>query len=393
MDHGGKVLAVLGMALAVAGYGATAGQASAASPAGATRVALPAPAAAPAAPPAATSASARSRELAAMSAATASGQLPRYGYPDGDAWVPPAGRAVSTARPSHVIGTGTPASCTSAAVVQAVAMGGIITFNCGPAPVTITMTATANIVAGSQVVIDGGGMVTLSGGGRIRILDMDTCPNCWEQTGPQLIVQNMRFIDGYFGGRETGASPDFGGGAIFAQGGQLRVVNSEFVDNRCYQYGPDLGGGAIRAYGMDMSTPIYLTNDTFLDNSCSNGGALSGLYANFDVINSLFTGNTAIGWGLQPAQPGTPGGGNGGAIYTDGNSYNLNIDGTAMSDNTAREGGGGIFCVINRGTGALTFEFSHLSDNPSGQFQDAPGVFYHRDGYDRQPVIIDSTVR
>jgi hypothetical protein len=393
MNHGGKVLAVLGMALAVAGYGATADQASAASPAGATRTALLAPATASAAAPAATSVPARSRTLAAMSAATASGQLPRYGYPDGDAWVPPAGRAVSTASPSHVIGTGTPASCTSAAVVQAVALGGIITFNCGPTPVTITMTATANIVAGRQIVIDGGGKVTLSGGDRTRILDMDTCPNCWEQTGPQLIVQNMRFIDGYFGARETGASPDFGGGAIFAQGGQLRVVNSEFVDNRCYQYGPDLGGGAIRAYGMDMSTPIYLTNDTFLDNSCSNGGALSGLYANFDVINSLFTGNTAIGWGLQPAQPGTPGGGNGGAIYTDGNSYNLNIDGTAMSDNIAREGGGGIFCVINRGTGALTFEFSHLSDNPSGQFQDAPGVFYHRDGYDLQPVLIDSTVR
>jgi predicted outer membrane repeat protein len=111
------------------------------------------------------------------------------------------------------------------------------------------------------------------------------------------------------------------------------------------------------------------------------------------VINSLFTGNTAIGWGLQPAQPGTPGGGNGGAVYTDGVSYSLNIDGTAMSDNSAREGGGGIFCVIDRGTGALTLEFSHLSDNPSDQFQDAPGIFYHRDGHDLPPVLFDSTIR
>jgi hypothetical protein len=272
-------------------------------------------------------------------------------------------------------------------------MGGIITFNCGPSPVTITMTATAKIVAGNRIVIDGGGKVTLSGGGKIRILDMDTCPHCWEQTGPQLIVQNMRFADGYSGAHQFSGSADYGGGAIFDQGGQVTVVNSEFIDNRCYQYGPDLGGGAIRAYGMDMSTPIYLTNDTFIDNACSNGGALSGLYANFDVINSLLTGNTAIGWGLQPAQPGTPGGGNGGAIYTDGDSYNLNIDGTAMSDNSAREGGGGVFCVIDRGTGALTLEFSHLSDNPSGQFQDAPGIFYHRDGHDLQPVLIDSTIR
>jgi hypothetical protein len=376
----------------VAGCGATAYQASAASPAGATRTALPAQAAASAASPAATSAPARSRTLAATSAVAASGQLPQYGNPAGHAWVPLAGRAVSTARPDHVIGLGTPASCTSAAVVGAVAMGGIITFDCGPAPATITMTATAKIVAGSQIVIDGGGKVTLSGGGKIRILDMDTCPDCWEQTGPQLIVQNMRFVDGYAGAHQTSASADYGGGAIFDQGGQLKVVDSEFIGNRCYQYGPDLGGGAIRAYGMDMSTPIYLTNDTFLDNSCSNGGAVSGLYANFDVINSLLTGNTAIGWGQNPALPGTPGGGSGGAIYTDGNSYNLNIDGTAMSDNSAREGGGGIFCVIDKGNGALTFEYSHLSDNPSGQFQDAPGIFYHRDGHDLQPVVIDSTM-
>jgi hypothetical protein len=351
-------------------------------------------------PAAATRTVAATHPAAVEAVAAVRGGHPRYGNPRGVA-VPPAARAVSTAHPSRVIGTGTPASCTSAAVIKAVARGGVITFSCGPSPVTITMTATAKVVnTHRRTVLDGGGKVTLSGGGKVRILYMNTCDpkqiwttsSCWEQKWPQLVVQNLTFADAYSAIRQTKTS-SYGGGAIFAQGGQLRVVNSEFVDNRCYQYGPDLGGGAIRAYGMDMSTPIYLTNDTFLDNSCSNGGALSGLYANFDVINSLFTGNTAIGWGLQPAQPGTPGGGNGGAIYTDGNSYNLNIDGTAMSDNIAREGGGGIFCVINRGTGALTFEFSHLSDNPSGQFQDAPGVFYHRDGYDLQPVLIDSTVR
>jgi predicted outer membrane repeat protein len=378
IGDGSRILLALGMVLAGAGCAATAYQASAAFPARARRTSLPVPAPAP---------------LAAMSGVTASGQLPQYGYPDGDAWAPLAARAVSTAHPDHVIGRGTPASCTSTAVVQAVAMGGVITFDCGPGSVTITMTATARIVAGSRIVIDGGGKVTLNGGGKIRILDMNTCLHCWEQTGPQLIVQNMRFLDGYAGAHQVSGSADWGGGAIFDQGGQLRVVNSEFVDNRCYQYGPDLGGGAIRAYGMDMSTPVYLTNDTFIGNSCSNGGALSGLYANFDVINSLFTGNTAIGWGLQPAQPGTPGGGNGGAIYTDGNSYSLNVDGTAVSDNSAREGGGGIFCVINQGTGGLTLEYSHLSDNPSGQFQDAPGIFYHRDGHDVQPVLIDSTMR
>jgi hypothetical protein len=392
MGDGGRVLAVLGAGLVVAACGATGLQASAADPAGATRTASPALVAAPAALRAATSALAQSRTLAATPPATASHQLPRYGNPDGHAYVPAAGRAVSTARPDHVIGNGTPASCTSAAVVQAVAMGGIITFSCGPRPVTITMTATAKIVAGDRIVIDGGGKVTLSGGGKIRILYMSTCQNCWEQTGPQLIVQNMRFTDGYAGARQTGASADYGGGAIFDQGGQLRVVNSTFIDNRCYQYGPDLGGGAIRAYGMDMSTPVYLTDDTFTGNTCSNGGAVSGLFANFVVSDSLLTGNRAIGWGVNPAQPGTPGGGNGGAIYTDGNTYNLIIHGTTMHDNSAREGGGGIFCVVNNDQGGLRIEFSTLHHNPSGQFQNAPGIFDSRAGHDVQPLVIDSTI-
>ena len=306
--------------------------------------------------------------------------------------VPRAGRAVSTARPNHVIGHGTPASCTSAAVVRAVAMGGIITFNCGPKPVTITMTATAKVVHGQRIVIDGGGKVTLSGGGKIRILSMNTCPDCWEQTGPQLIVQNMRFADGYSGARQTGTSSDYGGGSIFDHGGQLRVVNSAFVGNRCYRYGPDLGGGAIRAYGMDMRTPVYLTDDTFRGNKCSNGGAVSGLYANFVVIDSLLAGNKAIGWGQNPRLPGTPGGGSGGAMYTDGDSYNLIIDGTVIRDNSAREGGGGIFCVVDNGHGALTIEHSALHHNPSGQFQDAPGIFDSLDGHDVEPTVIDSTI-
>jgi len=271
-------------------------------------------------------------------------------------------------------------------------MGGIITFSCGPKPVTITMKATAKIVHGNRIVIDGGGKVTLSGGGKIRILYMNTCPDCWEQSGPQLIVQNMNLADGYSGAQQASTSSDYGGGSIFDQGGQLTVVNSAFIDNRCYQYGPDLGGGAIRAYGMDMSTPVYITDDTFVGNTCSNGGAVSGLYANFVVTNSLLTGNEAIGWGKNPALPGTPGGGSGGAIYTDGDTYNLIIDGTVISGNSAREGGGGIFCVVDNDHGALTIEHSALHHNPSGQFQDAPGIFDSLNGHDVQPVVIDSTI-
>jgi hypothetical protein len=354
--------------------------------------------AAPAATTAAPAATTRAPASPALAAYSVS--QPDVGNPGGHAYVPPAGRAVNTSRPNHLIGRGTPASCTSAAVVKAVAEGGIITFNCGRKPVTITMSATAKVVNTShEVVLDGGGKVTLSGAGKVRILYMNTCDpkqkytttDCWEQQWPQLIVQNLTFKDAYSAVHETSTS-SYGGGAIFDEGGQLKVVNSAFVDNRCYQYGPDLGGAAIRALGMYMKTPVYITHDTFTGNSCSNGAALSGLYANFDVFNSLLTNNKAIGWGANPAAPDTPGGGSGGGIYTDGDTYNLLIDGTVMSGNSAREGGGAIFFVVDAGGGTLKIEYSTLKHNPSGEFQNKPGIFDSVDGRVTNQVVIHSTI-
>jgi hypothetical protein len=322
------------------------------------------------------------------------------GNPSGQAAVPAAGQAVDTSHPDHVIGSGTPASCTSAAVVQAVAEGGIITFNCGPSPVTITMTATAKVVNTShQVVLDGGGKVTLSGGGSNRILYMNTCDaaqtyttsDCFEQQWPQLVVQNLALTDAYSATTQA-PNASYGGGAIFDEGGQLKVVNSEFTGDRCYASGPDLGGGAIRATGMYLQVPVYITNDTFTGNSCSNGAALSGLDANFAVYNSLMTDNQATGTGANPAKSGTAGGGSGGAIYTDGNGYNLLVDGTMMSGNTANEGGGAIFFVVDADGGALTIDNSTLHDNPSAAFQNAPGIFDSVNGAEAQPVEAGSSV-
>src|SRR4029077_8946288 len=130
------------------------------------------------------------------------------------------------------------------------------------------------------IVLDGGGLVTLSGGGKRRILYMNTCDakqkyttaDCWEQHWPQLIVQNMTFKNAYSAVRQTKTS-SYGGGAIFDEGGQLKVVNSGFIDNRCYKTGPDLGGAAVRALGMWQGSPVYITRDTFRGGRCSNGAA------------------------------------------------------------------------------------------------------------------------
>jgi hypothetical protein len=338
--------------------------------------------------------------VSTSAAAPAAPSLPHYGNPGGTAVIPAAARAVSTAHPNHVIGTGTPASCTSAKLVRAVAEGGVITFNCGPNPVTITMYATAKIInTHSRTVIDGGGKVTLSGAGKRQILYQNTCdPNqiylthhCWNQEWPQLIVQNLTFQNDYSPIRQTSTS-NYGGGAIFDEGGQLKVVNSGFINDKCYPTGPDLGGGAIRASGMWVGSPVYITRDTFRGGRCSNGAALSSIGATWDIFDSFFTNNVAVGWGKNPALPGTPGGGSGGAIYTDGNDYNVLIDGTIIRYNYAPEGGGAIFFAVVNGPGKLTIENSTLHHNPSGDFQNAPGIYCHVDGHNVPPVIIHSTV-
>jgi hypothetical protein len=330
-----------------------------------------------------------------------------FGNPRGNVYVPPAGRAVDTRRPGHVIGNGGPAGCTSAAVVRAVASGGIITFDCGPKPVTIVMTATATVVKTRRlVVLDGGGLITLSGAGKRRILYSDTCAGKWstddcvDQPYPQIAVQNITFEHGYSRTHQATCTANIpkcwyggvdGGGAIYVEGGQFRAVNSRFLDNRCYAHGPDLGGGAIRALAQYENRPIYITDDTFLGGRCSNGGALSSISVRWDVLNSRFTDNEAIGWGANPTSHGTHGGGSGGAIYLDGQDDSTLIAGTIMDDNSAREGGGAVFDVVDSGWGALTFNESHLHNNPSGAFQTFPGVYYDIDGKDGTPAMINST--
>ena len=297
----------------------------------------------------------------------------------------------------HVVGHGTPGSCTSQAVVQAVAAGGVIAFSCGPRPVTIVMTATAKVRnTSATVVLDGGGLVTLSGGGVRRILYLDTCDpaqtwttsHCQDQATPALTVENITFADG----NSTGQVYDGGGGgAIFDRGGQLKVIDARFTGNRCDSAGPDLGGAAIRALSQYQNRAVEVTGSTFTGGVCSNGGALSSIGVSWVVQDSTFTGNRAIGDGANPAQAGTPGGGSGGAIYTDGDDYTVTVDGSVITGNSAREGGGALFFVSNDKTGTLTIEHSKLRDNPNAGFQTAgyPGIFFLGQGH---PVLLSSSL-
>jgi hypothetical protein len=261
------------------------------------------------------------------------------GNPGGGAAVPAAGRPVDTSNPDRVVGDGTPASCTSAAVVAAVAAGGVITFSCGPAPVTIRMQQTAQVDNRSaRVVIDGGGLVTLSGGGERRILYQNTCDaeigfttsHCQDQEQPHLVLQDIGLADGNASGSGTE-----GGGAVFARGGQLTVIGSRFTGNRCHPVGQDLGGAAIRTFDQYQDRAVVVSDSTFEGGSCANGGALSSIGVSWTIRNSVFRDNEATGEGANPARGGTPGGGSGGAIYCDGNQFVLDVAGTVIEDNSA----------------------------------------------------------
>ncbi|MEV0559992.1 hypothetical protein [Dactylosporangium sp. NPDC050588] len=312
------------------------------------------------------------------------------GNPNGRAAVPAEARAADTSKPTRVIGNGTPASCTSEAVVSAVGAGGVITFNCGPQPVTITMKATAKIknVQGAKIVLDGGGKVTLSGEGKRRILYMNTCDknqgwttsHCQDQDHPSLTVQNLTFADGNSTGDTTEGG---GGGAIFVRGGRFKVVNARFVRNRCDQTGPDLGGAAIRVLSQYHNQPVYIVSSTFggaagQGGVCANGGALSSIGVSWVVLNSVLSYNSAVGKGANPARPGTPGGGSGGAIYCDGNQFTVRLAGTLVEQNKANEGGGAVFFVSNDRSGTMSIESSTLRKNPSAGFetQGFPGIYF-----------------
>jgi hypothetical protein len=329
---------------------------------------------------------------------------PAAGNPDGKCAVPPGAQLEDVSSPRTVVGTGTPASCTGDAFVAAVAKGGVITFSCGPAPVTITLTATAKIFnnTGPKIVIDGGGKVTLSGGGKVRILYQNVCdqaqvwtsPNCNDQPDPQLTLQNLTFVDGNAKGLETGKN-DGGGGAVYVRGGRLKIINSRFFRNVCDDLGSDVGGGALRvlvnAAGGSISQPVYIVNSTFggkagYGNTCANGGGISSIGTSYTILNSLLSDNRAIGNGASSGQ-----GGNGGAIYNDGNTFDLNLCGELIEDNKANEGGSAIFFVSNDKTGSLRITDSVLRRNPKGKFETAglPGIYVEAKG---APTVTGSTI-
>ena len=345
--------------------------------------------------PAVSSGTGGANGLAGAANNAGSSALGGAGNSDGNCTIPAAAEAENVASPTTVVGTGTAASCTSAAFIAAVAQGGIITFNCGTSPVTIQMSDTAKVfnvvnnVNNQKVVIDGANLVTLDGGGAHRILYQNTCDQslvyattrCDQQSFPQLTVQNITFTNALGAASEVDANGVNGGGAIYVGGGTFKAyhisVTSSSESSPAGELAQDLAGGGI--YAFELTAPAYIVNSTFQGNSGTNGGAIGGLFISYTILNSVFSGNSATGHGMNPAQSGTTGGGLGGAIYNDGNDYTLNICGTSFSNNSANElGSGSIFQVVNNLNGSLIIDqstFSGNSNNGSVQSSSHPSIY------------------
>jgi len=323
-----------------------------------------------------------------------------WGTKENNVSIPDEAKLADVSNPDHIIGTGTPESCTAEAFIQAVAKGGTIVFNGGNKPFTITLTEPAKIFnnADPDVVIDGGGIVTLSGGNKTRILYMNTAdPNqVWttdhaqNQDHPRLTLQNITFANG----NSTNEKEYTGGGAVWVRGGRFKVINCRFINNTCAATGPDVGGGAIRVFDQYEDLPVYIVNSTFgggenLGNSGSNGGAISSIGVSWTIINSVFTYNKALGNGGNPKKAGTPGGGSGGAIYNDGNEMRLTISNSLIEKNEVNAYGSGIFFVTNNHTGDIVLNNSTVSNNVGGSWYAVhPNISAHSD----TPIRIANSV-
>ncbi len=250
--------------------------------------------------------------------------------------------------PTATVGDGSPGSCTGAALQAAADTGGVIVFECGDSPVTIAVTTT--IVFTAETVIDGGGLVTLDGGGAARIFYLDSG---YDTPTPRLVVQRLTFRHGQApaGGDDTAQ----GGGAIYRDGGSLTVIDSVFDDNHGPSPGQDIAGGAIYAFG---GGDTVVAGSTFTGNSASDGGAIGSLNGDLTVINSQFLDNAATGTGGNPGN-----GGCGGAIYQDGRDELTSLCGVVISGSSAGAIGGGVFRVSNDHTGSFAMDRTTVDDN------------------------------
>jgi hypothetical protein len=244
------------------------------------------------------------------------------------------------AQAAGVVGTGTPASCTEAALDAALAGGGTVTFNCG-GPATIALTGPKTIAASTAM--DGGGVITLTTGLTSRVFFVDQAATL-TLTGLTL---------------DSALNPSGDGGAIHSVG--PLVLDTVTISNS--QAGPaNACGGALRVDGTAV-----IRNTRFLTNAApAGGGALcTGPTGspNVQISDSAFDGNRSANTGLNA--------GLGGAILVNPGSI-LTVINTGFTSNKAQLGGalhvaaGGTADLRTVGAGAQTFFLINAATDSGG---------------------------
>ncbi len=259
-----------------------------------------------------------------------------------------AGRPVwpaTAAVDGTVVGDGTPASCTAAALNAALSSGGTITFSCG-GPKTIQASVPPNITQPTK--IDGGGLITITmfplfG---LRGYPLRTQPGA----STPLELQNIS-LDG----------------GISAYG-PLTMTNVVVTNN---SGGVSSCGGAVI-----VAADALITGSVFLGNTAQLGGGAictrSPATSTVRIVNSRFLGNRATDTLT----------GHGGAIYVDGRSQVTVIDSEFVT-NTAHLGGA-IYVsttagLVMQGSPEASITSSRLQLNANVASQDG-GAIYIDDG-------------
>ena len=132
-----------------------------------------------------------------------------------------------------IVGTGTSASCTEAALDACLPGGGsfdgTVTFACGGAA-TITVTTSPSKTISADTTIDGGSLITISGDNAVGVFLVDGGVTF---TAENLTIANGNALNG----------GNIIGGAIENNGGTVTVSNSIFSGNTAAI--GSTGGGAI----------------------------------------------------------------------------------------------------------------------------------------------------
>lgn len=260
-------------------------------------------------------------------------------------------------------------TCTAESLQAALAAGGHIAFNCGPNPVTISVDTPLVTSATEDIVLDGGGRITLDGQNTTRILEKPFTPGSENDKtlGNDLTIQNMRFLNALAPAATRNRDGNARGGAVTAvsPGTRLHIINSTFRNNTTTSINDeDNQGGAV--YVANIFETV-IVGSVFEQNTAGSGGAFGGIATGLIVYNSRFVGNAAADTSTGGVVKG-----HGGAIHLDGvtNSFNpdsnkiVDVCGSEFVNNTAVRGGGAFKVTVsdNQGTKA-TYQDSTFTNN------------------------------